>query len=64
MCKARVRVDYAWFNLTYYHASPGNPRDKSSPSGTGVAWLIVSYGAVPGLRGGVNQKFLFFVFAD
>ena len=27
---------YAWFNFICNHAPPGNPRDKSGPSGPGV----------------------------
>ena len=52
---------YAWFNFTCYHPPPGNPRDKSSPLGPGVANCLKRF--CPGGRevGQIENNFSFFL---
>ena len=51
----------AWFNFTCYHPPPGNPRDKSSPSGPGGGNCLKRFR--PGGRGGgqIENNFSFFL---
>ena len=51
----------AWFNFACYHPPPGNPRDKSSPSGPGVGNCLKRFCRGARGAGQIENNFSFFL---